>query len=199
MHILTLNTYKNIFNQTFCSNIKFIPVKNRAEAKKVAELYTSMKVYPEKPLCKFIEKLTKDLDTYTSTKIFYDTAKDDTPHHIELVENDNELIGAYSLNYSENNPVAYIDFMVETPQIRKKKISKDFLLAIAERICDIGNSNNIKFIRWSSNLKNPLASNLYKKRIKNANTQINLQTNSLIYTVELDKFKNSIDEYKRIH
>ena len=37
----------------------------------------------------------------------------------------------------------------------KKKISKDFLLSVAERIYDIASSNNIKFIRWSSNLRNP--------------------------------------------
>lgn len=194
-----ISPIKNIFNQNFCSNINFIPVKNKEEAKKVAELYTSMKVYRDKPLCKFIDKLTKDFDTYKAGRIFYNTSNNDSGDHIEIVEKDNELAGAYCLNYKKNNPVAKVEFMVEIPQIMKKRSSKDFLLAVAERIYDIALSNNIKAIRWSSNLKNPMASNLYKKRFKNADTKVDLQTGQIIYTVETNEFKREIDEYKRKH
>ena len=194
-----ISPIKNIFNQNFCSNINFIPVRTKTDANRIARLYTSMKIYPDKPLCRFIDKLTKNLDTYTSTKIFYNAIKEGKTDHIELVENDNELIGAYSLNYQKDNPVAYVDFMVETPQIRKKKISKNFLLAIAERIYDIAILNNIQFIRWSSNLKNPMASNLYKNRIINPDTRMDFSKGSLIYTVSIKDFKNSIDRYKGIH
>ena len=125
-------------------------------------------------------------------------------NQIEVAEKDKKIIGAYSLWCSPNDDTAYINGIVTAPSIRKGKTSKEFLLAVADRIYDKVSSDNVRYICWKENIANPNMRNLYRKRFKDKNDRLKVSVGNMFktdkcYVVNIDDFKKSIDEYKRTH
>ncbi len=178
------NKLNQLHKINFQSNLRFIPVTNKEEAKIVAKIIGD---YKQEHITDFpfLYKLIKPLDIKADTFFLSESIRRGLPHHITIVKKDDSILGAYSVEYDscDENKAASVDFIYEASDIKHTKAAKRFFANVAENIYKTLSKYNIKNINYE--LNRPELAALFKS-----------SSNKQIHTLDIDELKNNIDKYR---